>query len=123
MITNSFNDVAPALVESFDKLNRAMRTSILLNDWAQMFTQGVINNRDVLRVEVNEDDTVNILDFTLPTISGRTRHNIPQEDVPTWVMESISMLRIAQEGDLVPELGFKVSDTLYYILDRTGEVK
>jgi hypothetical protein len=51
------------------------------------------------------------------------RDNIPQEDVEPWIMESISMLRITEDNNLVPELGFKVSDTLYYILNREGEMK
>jgi hypothetical protein len=46
-----------------------------------------------------------------------------QEDVEPWIMETISMLRIAETNDLIPELGFKVSDTLYYILNREGEMR
>ena len=83
----------------------------------------IIPKGDVLRVEINEDGTVNILDFSLVTSGGRENFRMPQEEVAPWIMETVSMLRIAPEGDLLPELGFKVSDLLYYIIDRTGESK
>lgn len=74
----------------------------------------------VIRVEVNDDGTINLLDFDLPSEIGRKKEHIPQEDVPTWIMETISMLRIAPEGDLVPELGFRVSDTVYFVSTERG---
>jgi len=94
-----------------------------LRRWAHMMQEGILKTNDVIRVEVNDDGTVNLLDFTLPSKGGRKRFNIPQEDVEKWIMESISMLRITDENNLVPELGFKVSDTMYYILNREGEMQ
>ena len=92
-----------------------------LREWTWMMQKGEVNTNDVVRVEVNDDGTVNLYDFTLPSKGGVKRLNMSQEDVEPWIMETISMLRITDEGDLVPELGFKVSDTLYYILNREGE--
>jgi len=94
-----------------------------LRRWTHMMQEGILKTNDVIRVEVNDDGTVNLLDFTLPSKGGRKRFNIPQEDVEKWIMESISMLRITDENNLVPELGFKVSDTMYYILNREGEMQ
>lgn len=79
------------------------------------------SKQDVLRVTVNDDGTVNILDFAIPPETHKFRKGVPQNEVPVWIMETISMLRIANDREVVPELGFKVSDTVYYILDRTGE--
>lgn len=92
-----------------------------IREWTRMMKDGLINTKDIIRVEVNDNGTVNLLDFTLPSRSGMKRDDIPQEDVEPWIMESISMLRITEANSLVPELGFKVSDTLYYILNREGE--
>jgi len=92
-----------------------------IREWTRMMKEGVINTKDIIRVEVNDNGTVNLLDFTLPSKSGMKRDDIPQEDVEPWIMESISMLRITEANSLVPELGFKVSDQLYYILNREGE--
>jgi hypothetical protein len=94
-----------------------------IRQWTRMMEDGLIKTKDVIRVEVNDDGTINLLDFTMPTKSGMRRDDIPQEDVEPWIMESISMLRITEDNNLVPELGFKVSDTLYYILNREGEMK
>lgn len=94
-----------------------------LREWTWMMQKGEVNTNDVIRVEVNDDGTVNLYDFTLPSKGGVKRLNMAQEDVEPWIMETISMLRITNENDLIPELGFKVSDTLYYILNREGEIK
>jgi hypothetical protein len=94
-----------------------------LHKWAHMVEEGIIKTKDVIRVEINDDGTVNLLDFTLPTKAGMKRNNVPQEDVDTWIMETVSMLRITESSDLIPALGFKVSDQLYYILNREGEMK
>lgn len=103
------------------EIARGFEAQANMRVWIEMMQEDVIKTKDVIRVEVNADDTVNLLDFTLPSKSGRERRNIPQEDVEKWIMESISMLRITDENSLIPELGFKVSDNLYYILNREGE--
>ena len=96
---------------------------VALRTWARMMEEGLIKTKDVIRVEINEDGTVNLLDFTMPTKAGMRRNNVPQEDVDTWIMETVSMLRITDSNDLIPTLGFKVSDQLYYILNREGEME
>lgn len=74
-----------------------------------------------LRVQVNPDGTFDIVDFTLPSSAGRLRQNIPQEDVPKHVIEAVAMLQIAEEGSYVKGIGFRVSDSLYYVADNWGE--
>ena len=96
---------------------------IQLNEWTQMMEEGILRNGDVTRVEVNDNGTLNLFDFTLPSRKGRRRINVSQEHVEPWIMEAISMLRIAECSDLVPALGFKVSDQLYYVLNKEGETK
>jgi hypothetical protein len=68
------------------------------------------------RVSINDDGTFDVVDFTMPSVNNnRLRKNIPQKDVEQWVMEKVSILRIATEGSLVKGVGFKVHDRLYYI--------
>jgi len=79
---------------------------------------------DTLRVTVNEDGTIDLLDFGVPpeyARPDRIRKGLKQEEVAPWIMETISMLRIAAARDNVLGLGFRVSDTVYYIQDRSGE--
>jgi hypothetical protein len=79
-----------------------------------------LKKQDVLRISINDDESFDITDFTLPSESGKVRKNVPQEDMPQWVLESISMLRIADINSLVKEVGFKINDRLYFIQDRRG---
>jgi hypothetical protein len=79
-----------------------------------------VKKQDVLRISINDDNTFDITDFTLPSENGKVRKNVPQEDMPQWVLESISMLRIAEINSLVKEVGFKLGDRLYFIQDRRG---
>jgi len=111
--------IEQALIE----LNIKFGAQANLREWTWMMQKGEVSTKDVIRVEVNDDGTVNLYDFTLPSKGGIKRIGMAQEDVEPWIMETISMLRITDENDLVPELGFKVSDTLYYILNREGEMR
>ena len=97
--------------------------TVALRKWTRMMEEGLIKTKDVIRVEINDDGTVNLLDFTMPSRAGMKRDNVPQEDVDAWIMETVSMLRITESVDLIPTLGFKVSDQLYYILNREGEMR
>ena len=69
----------------------------------------------VLRVSINDDGTIDIVDFALPPDGARIRTNLPQDAVPQWVLEAISMMRITQDGVHVDGLGIKMNDSLYYI--------
>jgi len=86
-----------------------------------MLTHGMVADnlsQDVLRISINDDGTFNIVDFTLPSSEGRIKKNLAQADVPQWVMESVSMLRIGDANEKVDELGMKIHDRLYYIKER-----
>lgn len=72
----------------------------------------------IIRVSFNDDGTVDLLEFSPPTHENKS---VPQERLAPWILETVSMLRIAEVQSLVPDLGFKVSDTVYYIIDKTGE--
>jgi hypothetical protein len=79
-------------------------------------------NPDMLRVQINPWGKFDIVDFTTARRSGRLLYqNVPQEDVPTWIVEAVSMLRITDDGSVVQSVGFKVNDKLYYIVDRRDE--
>jgi hypothetical protein len=107
-----------------DKLRNAnveIQENLGLWRWGTMVEQGIVKTKDTLRVEFNEDGTVNLLDFSMPSMNGRERHNVPQDEVAPWIIQTASMLRMTENGELVPTLGFKVSDNLYYMINREGE--
>lgn len=90
--------------------------------WVAMAHDDTNSEPELLRVQVNPDNKFDIVDFTTARRSGRLLfHNVPQEDIPTWIIEAISILRIADERSPVHGVGFKVSDKLYYIVDKRGE--
>ena len=118
------DDVHKARIQAaLNEMNIKFTVQANLREWTWMMQKGELSTNDVVRVEVNDDGTINLFDFTLPSKGGMKRLNVPQDDIEKWIMETISMLRITDEGDLIPNLGFKVSDTLYYILNREGEMK
>jgi hypothetical protein len=79
-----------------------------------------INTNELLRVSINPHGRFDIVDFTTPSKEGRVRFfNALQEEIPQWVVEAVSMLRMTEERSVVPDLGYKVNDKLYYIIDRS----
>ena len=117
------DDVDRRLTQALDEMQTKLAAQCNLREWTWMMQKGELKTNDVIRVEVNDDGTVDLYDFTLPSKGGMKRLDMAQKDVEPWIMETISMLRIAETNDLVPELGFKVSDTLSYILNREGEMR
>jgi hypothetical protein len=108
-------------VDKIRTSNLKIEEHLSLWGWRNMVDKGIVKTNETLRVEFNDDGTVNLLDFSMPSMNGRERYNVPQEEVATWVIETASMLRITEDGELVPNLGFKVSDNLYYMVIREGE--
>jgi hypothetical protein len=88
---------------------------------ALLLMEALIHRQDVLRVSINDDETFDITDFALPSEGDKVRKNISQEDMPQWVLESISMLRITDVNHLVDGLGFKINDRLYFLQDKRGQ--
>ena len=86
------------------------------DEWMEIMIKMIETKGDSYRVSINDDGTFDVVDFTMPSINNnRLRKNIPQEDVEQWIMEAVSILRIAPEGNLIIGVGFKVHDRLYYI--------
>jgi len=84
--------------------------------WLSLTIKMVESRGDSYRVTINDNGTFDVVDFTIPSANKRRlRRNIPQEDVEQWIMEKVSILRIAPEGNLIDGIGFKVHDRLYYI--------
>ena len=83
--------------------------------WMDLMIKMLETKGDSYRVSINDDGTFDVVDFTMPSVNHRLRKNIPQEDVEQWIMEKVSILRIAPEGNLIKGVGFKVHDRLYYI--------
>lgn len=77
-------------------------------------------SHNTIRVSVRDDGNIDLLDFGPPIDK---KNNVEQPNVPQWIINAISVLRIAKEHDVVVDVGFKVSDSLYYIFDMGGDRK
>jgi len=93
------NDMKVRLQAALDEVHVKFEAQKNIREWTWMMQKGELKTNDVIRVEVNDDGTVNLYDFTLPSKGGTKRLDMSQEDVEPWIMESISMLRIAETID------------------------
>lgn len=73
----------------------------------------------VIRVSINTDGTLDILDFTLPSFSreARQKRSVPQEDAPQWVMNALAILQIADPHVVVNGVGYRLPNNVFYLLD------
>ncbi len=106
----------------YDSRDVYVETGTFALCWAKMVNADPTTEPDLIRVQVNPDGKFDIVDFTTARRNGRLLYqNVPQEDIPTWMIEAISMLRITETNSVVQGVGFKVNDKLYYIVDKRGE--
>lgn len=102
-------------------LSKYREVNVLRQLWSYM-DANQLNEEDLLRVSVDVDGKFDIVDFTTPRRSGKVLYQkAEQEQIPAWIIEAISMLRMTESNSVVGDLGFKVSDRVYYIIDRRNE--
>jgi hypothetical protein len=79
---------------------------------------------NVWRVLVNNDGTVELNDFTLPSSSGKMRDVFKQENLPEWIQDSLSVLMIVDQGVTVEGVGKKITDSIFYLMEtpEIGEI-
>ena len=80
--------------------------------------------QNVWRVLVNNDGTVELNDFTLPSSTGKMRDVFKQENLPQWIQDSLSVLMIVDQGVTVEGVGKKITDSIFYLMEtpEIGEV-
>ena len=73
--------------------------------------------QNVWRVLVNNDGTVELNDFTLPSSTGKMRDVFKQENLPLWIQDSLSVLMIVDQGVTVEGVGKKITDSIFYLME------
>lgn len=76
---------------------------------------------NIWRVELRENDKVNLNDFTMPSSSAIMKQTINLKDAPTFIQEGLAVLQITADGSLVENVGKRISENVYYILEKHGE--
>jgi len=97
------------------------------NDWNPLITRPRLLHmiqeqfnlplQNVWRVLVNNDGTVELNDFTLPSSTGKIRDVFKQENLPQWIQDSLSVLMIVDQGVTVEGVGKKITDSIFYLME------
>jgi hypothetical protein len=73
---------------------------------------------NVWRVELGENDRVKLTDFTMPSSSAIINKTTTLNDAPQFIRDGLAVLQIASDGSLVDGVGKRISDSVYYILEK-----
>ena len=74
-----------------------------------------LNN--VWRLEITDSGSYKLNDFTLPSNDVIINKNHLKETLPTWMLESLSVLQIIDDGDMVDKVGKKINSSIFYLLE------
>lgn len=78
---------------------------------------------NIWRVELRDNDRVRLTDFTMPSSSPILNKTIPIKDAPSFIRDGLAVLQISQDGVHVDGVGKRVSDTVYYVVERADDPK
>lgn len=73
---------------------------------------------NIWRVELRDNDRVKLTDFTMPSSSPILNKTIPIKDAPSFIRDGLAVLQISQDGVHVDGVGKRISDTVYYVVER-----
>lgn len=73
---------------------------------------------NIWRVELRENDRVKLTDFTMPSSGSTMNKTIPITDAPKFIRDGLAVLQISHDAGQVDGVGKRVSDTVYYIVER-----
>ena len=69
-------------------------------------------------VELRENDRVKLTDFTMPSSSAIINKTTTLDNAPQFIRDGLAVLQIASDGSLVEGVGKRISDTVYYIVEK-----
>jgi len=73
---------------------------------------------DMWRVEILPDGKLRLNDMTLPFLKSRDTMEVFKQDAPSWVIEAIDVLAICDIGDIIPNVGKRISESIYYVTEK-----
>jgi len=75
----------------------------------------VLNN--IWRLEIIESGSYKINDFTLPSNEVIINKIHRKKDLPTWMLESLAVLQILDNGESISKVGKKIDNTIFYLVE------
>jgi hypothetical protein len=73
---------------------------------------------NIWRVELRENDKMLLTDFTMPSSASTMNKTIKLNDAPKFIQEGLAVLQITSNGSLVENVGKRISDSVYYIMEK-----
>ena len=92
------------------KLTRALRRMMNMEQ-----SDLVLNN--IWRLEITESGSYIINDFTLPSNEVIINKIHRKKDLPTWMLESLAVLQILDNGESISKVGKKIDNTIFYLVE------
>lgn len=86
-----------------------------------LMIQETLDMQNIWRVKVNPDGSYTLNDFTMPSQSDNIEKQIPEDQVPRWVLEQVSVLQITDNETTVDGVGKKVSGSVFYVFEPTDK--
>lgn len=70
---------------------------------------------DMWRVQVLHDGRLRLNDMTLPFLKSRDTMEVFKQDAPKWIVDAIDVLAICEIGEVIPDIGKRISENVYYV--------
>lgn len=92
-------------------------TLVIRNLLADMM-QGELPLDNIWRVEIVENHELHLTDFTMPSSSTKLKQTIPISEAPKFIQDGLAVLQILHEDDHVDGIGKRISNSVFYIVER-----
>lgn len=72
---------------------------------------------NIWRVEIRDNHTLKLSDFTMPSASDKLNQIVKLNDAPKFIRDALAVLQISQDGTLVEKVGKRISDSVFYVIE------
>lgn len=72
---------------------------------------------NIWRVEIRDNHTLKLSDFTMPSASDKLNQIVKLNDAPKFIRDALAVLQISQNGTLVEKVGKRISDSVFYVIE------
>jgi hypothetical protein len=72
---------------------------------------------NVWRLEITASGSYKLNDFTLPSNDVIINKMHKKEKVPKWMLESLAVLQILDNGESIEDVGKKIDESIFYIIE------
>jgi hypothetical protein len=98
------------ICDDTEKLTKALRMMMHMEQ-----QELALNN--VWRLEITDNGSYKLNDFTLPTNDVIINKMHTKDKVPKWMLESLAVLQILDNGESIADVGKKIDESIFYLLE------